>query len=470
MERNTNYLSPISNQANHEIHVTPFSGSVDLQEYYIKSRDTLDFALNETDAYQSWRAFDPGKGCPIDERYSRMPVLTKKEIRDYFPRGFVPRERDVESGIANREIEFVKTSGSTGDSVTNIWNQKWWNNSERESWRLNAHAARVATGDHQEAILANPLNVGFISDNVELSMKERKLSRFLYLNEKTNPLTWTPEHMDRMIGELEAFKPVILEANPSLLAKLSRYITAFKKKVYQPELIVLTYEYPSKLHDAQIRKAFGTPIASSYGTTEVGYVFMQCEEGKFHQNSKSCRVDFQPLKPEHGGPGLARILVTTFDNPWYVIVRFDVGDLVHIDKEQVCSCGRRSGWIISSIEGRSRNITLTCEGRVVTLHELDEAISSLHGIDEYQLTQISKKHYNLDLVSQRTDKEVLDEEAKLTLSKLYGEEARFTISFKENISPSSSGKYSLAQTLLNFNIEDFLDERYVFKDSKPANG
>jgi phenylacetate-coenzyme A ligase PaaK-like adenylate-forming protein len=193
---------------------------------------------------------------------------------------------------------------------------------------------------------------------------------------------------------------------------------------------------------------------------------MQCEEGKFHQNSKSCRVDFQPLKPEHGGPGLARVLVTTFDNPWYVIVRFDVGDLVHIDEEQVCLCGRKSGWIISAIEGRSRNVTLTSRGRVVTLRELDDAVGALHGIDEYQFTQISRNSYNLDLVSQRADKEMLDEEAKLVLSRLYGEEARVTVVFRENIPYSSSGKFSLSQTLLNFSIEDFLDERYVSKDDK----
>jgi len=29
------------------------------------------------------------------------------------------------------EVEFVKTSGTSDVSVTNIWNQKWWDESER---------------------------------------------------------------------------------------------------------------------------------------------------------------------------------------------------------------------------------------------------------------------------------------------------------------------------------------------------
>ena len=168
--------------------------------------------------------------------------------------------------------------------------------------------------------------------------------------------------MDRMVRELAIFQPVILEANPSLLARLCRYIIESKQTVFQPGLIVLTYENPTNLHYRQIRQVFTSPIASSYGTTETGYVFMQCEEGKFHQNSEFCRVDFQSLQKEHGGPSLGRILVTPFHNEWYHLVRFDVGDLVRLDETGKCACGRESGIILSATEGRFANATLTCAG------------------------------------------------------------------------------------------------------------
>ncbi|MCJ7630841.1 hypothetical protein MUP77_00345 [Candidatus Bathyarchaeota archaeon] len=188
-------------------------------EYYDHSLTVLETALNRVPAYELWRAFDSGRKYPIDVRYAPMPSLTKKDIREHFPQGFVPNNLDVNQGLASREIDFVKTSGSTGDSVTNIWNQRWWDASEKASWKLNSYATKVATGNHREAILANPLNVGFISNDVELSMEKRRLSRFLYLNEQTNPLSWTQKYMDRMIHELDVFRPVILEANPSYLAR-----------------------------------------------------------------------------------------------------------------------------------------------------------------------------------------------------------------------------------------------------------
>ena len=425
--------------------------------YYGQSLEILEKSLSQVPAYKSWQDFDPGPGYPVDTRYDAMPAMTKAEIRKNFPDGFVPVGRNVKQALEVGEIGVAKTSGSGDISVTNIWNQEWWDAAERASWKLNSYASRIATGTHPEAILANARNVGIISDDTDLPMEKRHLSRFLYLNEKTNPAKWSPSLMDRMISELDIFKPAFLEANPSLLAKLCRYAAESKRKLFQPGLIVYTYEYPTQLHYRQIRQVFKAPMASSYGSTETGYVFMQCEAGKFHQNSEACRVDFQPLKPEHGGPFVGRILVTTFNNPWYYMLRFDVRDLVRVDEEGKCSCGRNSGFILSAIEGRTASLTLTCEGRLVTLRQADNAISVLNGIDEYRLEQISGKIYELHLVSKRTDKSRLTEEATETLKKLYGKEAKVSVMYEDALAPEDSGKYSNAKALFPINMENYLE-------------
>jgi phenylacetate-coenzyme A ligase PaaK-like adenylate-forming protein len=430
------------------------------KEYSRKSLETMETSLKNLDAYRSWRAFDPGPGYSINERYAALPVLNKTDIRHHFPRGFVPADKDIEAGLASGEIHFVNTSGSSSAfRVTNIWNQQWWDASERKSWQLNSHASEFATGDHPEAILANARNVGVISDEVDLPLEKRRLSRFLYLNEKTDPSKWSAELMDRMLQELEIFQPAVLEANPSLLAKLSRYAYAGKRKVFQPGLITFTYEYPSKLHYQQIRRVFSSPLASSYGTTETGYVFMQCEAGKFHQNTEFCRVDFEPLKREHGGPDVCRMLVTTFDNPWYYMLRFDVGDFARLDDEQKCACGRDTGFIVDAMEGRWTNVTLTCDGRLVTLRRADDALSQLDNIDEYRLEQTSAGAYTLYLVSPRQDRENLNNEAEAILRDIYGEKAEISFIYGEFLTPEDSGKYCLAKTLFPLNIGDFLEHK-----------
>jgi phenylacetate-coenzyme A ligase PaaK-like adenylate-forming protein len=318
--------------------------------------------------------------------------------------------------------------------------------------------SKVATGEHNEAILVNPKNVGIISDDRDLPMEKRRLGRFLFLNEKTDLLSWSSVLMDRMIRELNSFQPAVLEANPSYLARLCRYAANQDIQLYQPGMITFTYEYPTNFHYRQIRQVFSTPIASSYGTTETGYVFMQCEQGYFHQNSEFCRVDFQPFKREHGGPLLGRILVTPFNNPWSYIVRFDTGDIVCLEETGKCACGRNSGLILSSLAGRKINLTLTCSGRLVTLRELDNAVGTLDGISQYKLIQSGPCAYELHLVSCRLDKVDVNDEARAILKSLYGQEANITVIFEQDIPPESSGKYLISRTLFPIDLENYLDK------------
>ncbi len=421
------------------------------------SRKTLDTALAKVALYKHWRVRDPGKEADINVRYAAMPALTKKDIRENFPMSILPDDKNMEMGLASGEIELVNTSGTTNEKITNIWNQEWWDASEQASWTLNKHMAALGNGTHREAILVNPRNVGFTSDNADLPLEQRRLSRFLYLNEKTDPELWTEKHIDRITEELNTFQPRVLEANPSILARYCRKASARGLQVFQPDIITFTYEYPIKLHYQQIGKVFKSPLISSYGTTETGYVFMECEYGNFHQNTAYCRVDYEPLKAEHGGPGLGRILVTPLGNPWSYLMRFDTGDLVHIKENGKCACGRDEGMILSSIAGRTVNLTKTCRGRLVTLQELDEVISQLDELEMYKLVQTDKNNYELHLVSGRKDREKLRREAEKRLKGLYGNEAEIRVIYDEEIMHEPSGKYLVSRAEFDINIEEFID-------------
>lgn len=426
-------------------------------EYYDISKQTLDIALEKVAAYQAWKHLDPGPAHDIDSRFAALPALTKKDIRDNFPYGMLPYDCDLDKGINDGEITLVETSGTTDDKITNIWNQKWWDASEAASWELNSYMSQIATGSHNEAILSNPINVGIISDEIDLPMESRRLARFLYLNEKTDPVAWTPTIMERMIQELNTFRPAVLEANPSYLARLCRYVNNRREVVFQPGAIVFTYEYTSHCYYRQIRQIFpNVPMVSSYGTTETGYVFMQCEKGKLHQNSQYSRVDFQPFQKEHGGPLLGRILVTPLGNQWSYLLRFDTGDIVQLEAGGKCDCGRNLGLILSSVNGRRANLTLTCRGRLVTLYELDKALSVLQDIDEYELVQTGAGVYDLHLVSQRLDKGKLSADAARILQKLYGQEAEVSVTYRAAIVPERSGKYLLSRALFPIELEKYL--------------
>ncbi|NLF39320.1 hypothetical protein GX586_07735 [bacterium] len=441
----------------------PYHQGVSFPPAYIQaSTHVLETALRSVAAYASWRPHDPGPACDIDTRYAALPSLTKKDIRAHFPAGLLLPGKDLEKGLASGAIWFVETSGTTADQVTNIWCQEWWDASERASWGLNSEISRIATGGHPEAILVSPLNVGIVGRNGLLPMHERIADQYLFLNEVMYPSEWTDALLDRMVSELNSFQPVVLEGNPSLLAILARHIVRRGARVHPPGAIVLTYEFPSRIHVRQIRMAFpGVPLASSYGSTEAGYVFMECEHGRLHQNAEYCRVDFQPFKEEHGGPAVGRVLLTVLNHPWCSLVRFDVGDLARLDARGACPCGRGGGMVLEGIEGRAVNVTLAPDGRALTQARVDDALAAVDVIDEYRLEQRAGAEYELMFAAGADAPRDVEGAAAAVLHALYGPDARIAVRRVGQVPPEASGKYRLARAAFPVTPGYLLDARYA---------
>jgi phenylacetate-coenzyme A ligase PaaK-like adenylate-forming protein len=421
--------------------------------------ETLEDALAHVPAYRTWRAFDPGPGASVDDRYRALPALTKPLMNLHAPAAFVAQggagARSLEQGLRDGAIELVTTSGTTDDTIENAWYQPWWDASERASWALNAHARRICTGDHREAILVNARNVGFPSA-APLPFERRRLGRFLYLNERTDLEVWPDAHWQRMLEELARFQPAVLEGNPSHLSRLARHARRAGVRPFQPALIVLTYEYPSLLHRRQIAAAFDAPVVSSYGSTEAAYVFMECEHGRLHQNVASCRVDLLPFAAGRASPEVGALLITTFDNPWRALLRFDAGDLGR-RADGPCPCGRSAaGLTLSAIEGRAINLTLGPEGRLVTQADVDRRLAAIPGLDEYQLLQTDPRSYALRVGSDG-DAAALVAPAEAALRELYGPAAHLSVSPTGPLAAEASGKYRLVKTAFPIDAMDHVE-------------
>jgi phenylacetate-CoA ligase len=232
-------------------------------------------------------------------------------------------------------------------------------------------------------------------------------------------------------------------------------------RVHSPAIIILTYENPSILHRRQITRAFDAPVASSYGATEAGYVFMECEAGSLHQVTDWCHVDFLPFAPKHGGPKVGRILVTTFLNPWRSLVRFDIGDVVRLDGSGPCPCGRDEGLMLASIEGRTVSLTLTPEGNAITQGAVDRALSDIRGMIEYQLVQTSPGSLHLRFAAEEVEPRLVEGAAREVLEGLYGGRAAITAELVEAIAPDPPGKYKLTKALELVDSTVLLDERFA---------
>lgn len=400
-----------------------------------RSRTELRRGLEETPAYESWRPLNPGPAVDVDGRYAALPLTNKDALRAGAPRQFLPAGRDLDAALATGEAELVTTSGTTGAPTSLVWSQRWWDRSEAASWSLHSDSAAAATGEHRECVLASARCVGPPPAERPRSTDERTLGRLLFLSETADVALWTDDDVRRMARELAQHQPAVLEGDPFYLAAFCARAEELSLPLFRPGCVVLTYGRASSLQLVWIRRAFPVPIASSYGSTEIGYAFVSCERGRFHQNVLSCRVDLVALD---GDPRAAKLVITPFDHPFMCLLRYDVGDLARV-AHAACGCGRDTGTTLEDILGRVEDRSFTAAGGAVTAAALDAAVAGGSGVDGvigYQLDQERPGGAHLRVLAAAA----IDERAIAErLGQLYGGHA--TAERVAFLDPRSSGKY-----------------------------
>jgi phenylacetate-coenzyme A ligase PaaK-like adenylate-forming protein len=409
----------------------------------------LDKALASAPFYKQWRNRDPGPTHSPADRLAALPVLTKRDLRAHVPRGFMYHDEACADGFATGEVELVTTSGTAGERLCVVWHQPWWDRSEREAAGLHPVLARIFGGPHKEVVLTSPVCAGNVCHMGEASMADRTIGSILFLNQCQDPTTWSDACIRRMADELANYQPEIIEADPAYLSLFAAGSLRSGLSLWQPACIVLTYEFPSRVHLRWIRLAFpGVPVVSSYGSTETGHVFTQCAEGTFHQNTATCHVEVQRFREGRGAPDVGRLLVTTLDSPWFALVRFDVGDLVRLDGDAACPCGRADGMTVRAIEGRLCDLTFDTRGAAVTVKQVDDAVGVVECLTGYQVEQVEPLRYALRFTADGHGEAEATERLKEKLLGVYGAGARIDVQRVAALPPEQSGKFRLARTAL----------------------
>jgi hypothetical protein len=119
------------------------------------------------------------------------------------------------------------------------------------------------------------------------------MGNLLYLNEKANIICWKRFHYERIAREINDYRPTVLEANPSLLGRFCFWALDNGVQVYSPDVITFTYELPSSMHLAAIRKVFKSlcQLLRHHGDRLChGYL----RTGPLHQNTEYTRIDSFP--------------------------------------------------------------------------------------------------------------------------------------------------------------------------------
>lgn len=128
----------------------------------------------------------------------------------------------------------------------------------------------------------------------------------------------------------------------SMIYEVAKTINSYGIQVPEMRLVKGTSEMILDVYHDEVKKAFGRKMVSEYGAAEAGLIAFECPEGSQHINIENLLVETNNDE---------EILVTNLSSRSFPIIRYNLGDVVDLDFDSACPCGRKHP-IIKNIRGR----------------------------------------------------------------------------------------------------------------------
>lgn len=193
-----------------------------------------------------------------------------------------------------------------------------------------------------------------------------------------------------LMDQLRRLRAPILDGFPSTLALIADWVLRQGFEMgYTPTSVVTGGEM---LHDTQrerISRAFQCPVFNRYGGTETGLIAHECAEqavGGHHLHINRDTLFLESLPDAQLPEGVGYLLSTHLHMRGTPLIRYQVGDLVRLEEDAACSCGRTPG-LLRSVEGRVNDVFTLPDGRKVTSHLWQNYLKKALCIQQYQIIQ-----------------------------------------------------------------------------------
>jgi phenylacetate-CoA ligase len=153
--------------------------------------------------------------------YREIPALSKSEIVQRGHTAFFSDYATVERGLQEKRYEYESTSGTTSGPMTVIMEDGWWNAQTRRAYRAHPLLAPYADRPHRKCVLAPVGCSSNLCPYEDHPFPHRYFDGTVYLNLTSDPFVFPESEWDRIVLELQAVQPEIIEGEPQS-AKHSR--------------------------------------------------------------------------------------------------------------------------------------------------------------------------------------------------------------------------------------------------------
>lgn len=363
--------------------------------------------------------------------YREIPALSKREIVTRGHQAFFADYAEIERGLAAKRFEYESTGGTTQSPMTVIMEDGWWNAQTTRAYLASPILRQFIGRPYRKCVLAPVGCSSNLCPYEDHPFPHRYFDGTVYLNLSSDPFAFPESEWDRIVVELQATQPEVLEGEPVYLSLLARAAKKRGAKVPSLKAVILTYGKASTQHGRRIEEVFPAAQVDLYGSTEAGYLFVG---EAFKDNSQvidaNAFIELAPWRPEL--PDVFQIYVTTRDREAMPLLRYHTGDIV-----QKFPAGFR-------LLGRESNLFFRPDGSLVSPTDVDAALPAGFACWHYSLVQTGETRWDFHYVA---DHAPVHAEIETSLAQLLGSGARVNAFRRRFIAPAASGKFSLLKPL-----------------------
>jgi phenylacetate-coenzyme A ligase PaaK-like adenylate-forming protein len=383
-----------------------------------------------------WREIPLYRDTLARPEFGQLPFITKREMREGFPRNFLRSGQNLDSLLENKLVELEHTSGTSEERLPVLFGRGWWNEQEERVLRLNRLVAGVLDEHPQarRATITPPVCNGLVCFSNWQSQSARTLDNTLFVNMARIPFLLTDAELARMATEISEWSPQFLDLDPVHGAWFALYCE--RQGIHFPSVkfILCSYEFVSVVHRRILERVFGVPVFNLYGSTETGHLLMENERGEMKPSYETAFYEVVESDEREVGD----LVVTTLTNDFMPLLRYRIGDLVQRVEQPYATQ--------YFVHGRARDALCRRDGRRVTTLDVDGCFVGVTGIAHYQLRHAETSEGHLQFVPDHDGPgaEELKEltarlEARLQLAK------PLTVETLKMLPPSHSGKFRLTR-------------------------
>jgi phenylacetate-CoA ligase len=321
---------------------------------------------------QALAGVDPASLRTMEDLRS-LPVLEKETLR--------ARAAEIYTIPLSRSIE-GHTGGTTGTSLVVAYTRADFQRRMAELDHFRAvhgahHGMRRATFSGKHVVGREGPTRAFWRTNWVL--RQRFYSTF-HLSRA---------NLERYLDDLDRFRPQIIDGFPSCMMDLADEVVRRGRPLRFRAVGIFPTAEPLFPHQRdRLREVFGVEPRDQYSASEGAPIITECRAGRLHFLPHTGVIEWD----EDGDA-----LVTSFSSHGTPLIRYRVGDRIHMDADQRCECG----WdmpVVRQIEGRAIDYLYTPERGRVYSPNLSNVVKNLpNAVVRAQFVQLAPHHVRVKL-------------------------------------------------------------------------